>query len=375
MDVDVLVLGAGPAGAVAALTLARRGRRVMLIDSGSKAHRALGDVMPPGAWPHLAKLGAQSVFNVHRHLRSWQQSSSWGSARLATRDLSFHPHGCAWHLDREVFDADLLAAARDAGAICVLGERFRGAIATRSGWEIELQISGHLAARFVVDASGRSSAFARQIGVDRKRRDRLVAMMASIGPAELAHAGYVALLVEACENGWWYLSPMPDGRAIASFMTDADLLPSGRAAQQAFWWAQLRQTIHIQIMLSLDQGVLPKVKSAPAGMERLTAVHGKGWLAVGDAAVAFDPLSSLGLVHALETGRLGGLAADAALDGEFQPVAAYERVVKLRADECDIARRGFYDIEQRWPESLFWVRRSGRAPGAKTRPRSVTTVA
>ena len=374
MDVDVLVLGAGPAGAVAALTLARRGRRVMLIESGSRAHRAFGDVMPPVAWPHLAKLGAQTVFNVHRHMRSWQQSSSWGSARLATRDLSFHPHGCAWHLDREVFDADLLAAARGAGSICVLGERLQNAVATAAGWKIELEISGHMAARFVIDASGRSSAFARQIGVDRKRPDRLVAMMASIASADLARAGYVTLIVEASENGWWYLSPMPNGHAVVSFMTDADLMPSGRAAQQAFWWSQFRQTMHIQRILNLDSVVLPKLRTAPAGMERLTVMHGEGWVAVGDAAVAFDPLSSLGLAHALQTGRLGGLAADAALAGEFQPLGAYERVVTLGADECDIARRGFYDIERRWPESLFWVRHSGRAPRAKTRPQSVTLV-
>ena len=362
MDIDILVLGSGPAGAAAALTLARRGRSVALVERGRGRRREFGEVLPPGARPHLAALGVEHAFDEQRHLQSWHQRSSWGAVELATRDLSFHPHGCALHLNREEFDADLLAAARNSGVQYMGGLRLRGAESKsdQQGWMVELDGWGCVRAGFVVDATGRASAFARHLGISRTRPDRLVAMLAF--PAAAAR-GEPELIVEANPSGWWYTAPLPDGRAVAAFMTDADLVPAGRAAQAAFWAAQLRETAHVQQRLNLTrpQGV----SVALAGMESLASVYGHRWLAVGDAAAAFDPLSSLGLAHALESGRLGGLAADAALAGEMRPMQAYARVVQRRSDECDILRRGYYAVEQRWVASPFWARRSNSARGEK----------
>ena len=358
MDVDVLVVGAGPAGAAAALTLAQRGRSVTLFGSHAARRRTFGEVMPPAAWPCLARLGADGAFATHWHLRSWRQSSSWGSAELASRDLSFHPHGCAWHLDREVFDADLLDLARGCGVSYAPGDRLRGVTKTPAGWKVEFETLGSVEARFVVEASGRAAAFARQIGIDRRRPDRLVAMMGFFDSAETATTKPVELLVEASENGWWYLAPLPGGRFIAAFMTDAEMVPSGHGAQLEFWRSYLLQTLHAQRWLGVDSRAVSQMRVVPAGMERLSFVQGERWLAVGDAAVAFDPLSSHGLTHALDSGRLGGLAVDAALAGEWRLLAAYERVVAQRADENDVARRGFYAAERRWPGSKFWARRA-----------------
>lgn len=367
MDVDVLVVGAGPAGAAAALTLARRGRSVTLVGSHAAKRRTFGEVMPPAAWPCLARLGAGGAFNTHRHLRSWRQSSSWGTAEVASRDLSFHPHGCAWHLDREVFDADLLDLARGCGVSTVPGDRLHGVMQTPTGWKVEFKTLGSLEARFVVDATGRSAAFARQIGIDRERPDRLVAMMGLFGPSETAATELAELLVEASENGWWYLAPLPGGRFIAAFMTDADIVPGGHVAQLEFWRAELLRTVHAQGWLEVQPRAFAQMRITPAGMERLSSVQSEQWLAVGDAAAAFDPLSSHGLTHALSSGRLGGLAVDAALAGERRLLAAYERVVEHSADENDAARRGFYAVERRWPGSRFWARRAIDAQaGAQT---------
>lgn len=358
MDVDVLVVGTGPAGAAAAMTLAQRGHSVKLFGSHAARRRTFGEVMPPAAWPCLARLGAEGAFATHWHLRSWLQSSSWGSAALASRNLSFHPHGCAWHLDRKVFDADLLELACTSGVSYAPGGRLRRVTKTPAGWKVEFETLGSLEARFVVEATGRSVAFARQIGIVRRRTDRLVAMMGFYDFAETVSTAPVELLVEASENGWWYLAPLPGRRFIAAFMTDADMVPTGHGAQLEFWMSQLRQTLHAERWLGVDSRAVLQLKVAPAGTERLSVVHGDQWLAVGDAAAAFDPLSSHGLTHALDSGRLGGLAVDAALNGELRLLAAYERVVAQRADENDITRHGFYAAERRWPGSRFWARRA-----------------
>jgi hypothetical protein len=68
----------------------------------------------------------------------------------------------------------------------------------------------------------------------------------------------------------------------------------------------------------------------------------------------------MGLAHGLESGRLGGLAVDAALAGESRLVAAYERVVTRRVDESEILRQRYYAAESRWSENPFWAQRSAR---------------
>ena len=87
----------------------------------------------------------------------------------------------------------------------------------------------------------------------------------------------------------------------------------------------------------------------PAGTAHLDPPVGPGWLAAGDAAASFDPLSSQGILTAVLMGReaarhIDEPAAYAARYGEI--VAAYER-----------ERRAMYGREQRWPAAPFWARR------------------
>src|SRR5207244_3275274 len=85
--------------------------------------------------------------------------------------------------------------------------------------------------------------------------------------------------------------------------------------------------------------------------------NGEGWLAVGDAACSFDPLSSLGLCNALESGRLAALAIDRAMRGDSSALSSYGATLKIRFDEFERLRLAYYAVERRWPASQFWARR------------------
>src|ERR1044071_7069474 len=81
------------------------------------------------------------------------------------------------------------------------------------------------------------------------------------------------------------------------------------------------------------------------------------WLAIGDAAMSFDPISSQGLLNALFTGLAGAEAADRHLAGDTISLSAYARIIRefhaiyrSHLSQC-------YRAEQRWPQAAFWRRR------------------
>lgn len=99
----------------------------------------------------------------------------------------------------------------------------------------------------------------------------------------------------------------------------------------------------------------PRATSAASG--RLVPWCGPGWLAVGDAALSLDPLSSQGIFHALYTGLRAGEAIADALDGHDAALAAYDhRLFEIRAAYLH-NRAAAYAAEPQWADQPFWCRR------------------
>jgi flavin-dependent dehydrogenase len=355
---DALVIGAGPAGSATAIALLQIGRSVILAERGAVTGRP-GEGLPGAARCELAALGLWDDFLAQQHGSVWSMNSAWGSEHLASQDLAFHPYGQNWHLDREIFDALCRGRAADRGALllqgAVTGARFAGGKwrTTIAGGE-----PAEVSVRFVVDATGRASAFARGQGASRRKRDRLVGL-ASTFAGRLPHTALFSTLIEATAEGWWYAAQMPHGRTSAVYMTDADALPGGRERLAEFWNRQLCLTSHIKTIASPADPV--EVTAWPAESAALDQVHGPGWLAVGDAACAFDPLSSLGIRHSLESGRWAASAVDEALRGKPNALGLYRARIDARIREFEHLKGAYYGAERRWKQNRFWTRRHAAA--------------
>src|SRR5437773_1757634 len=115
-EVSVVVAGGGPAGATAAIILARAARRVLLVDEPSVGAFRVGEALPPAARPLLRDVGVLERFLADGHLPSYGNVSVWSSAEPSVTDFLFNPHGHGWHLDRSRFDALLREEAHAAGA-------------------------------------------------------------------------------------------------------------------------------------------------------------------------------------------------------------------------------------------------------------------
>ena len=353
-----IVLGAGPGGAAASAELARRGHPTTLV--GNTAHRAnIGECLPPGIRPQLEKAGVWQEFLNAGHVPSAGIRSVWGSPEPADRDFLLSPYGKGWHIDRSRFDAMMCDSALRAGAKWLDCTALREAERTPQGWRLKLAShSGDydVEAPLVIDATGRASVFARRAGAKRNSLDRLAGVAGYFssgdGPAE------PVLLVEAVENGWWYTAPLPEGKLIAVFMTDAAFIQIQKLTQVDHWKAQLNATVH-QASRIKEHGfkLAGDVRIVQAESSFLDRIVGDAWIAVGDAAAAFDPLSSQGITAAISSGLDAAQTAAAWLGGdEHAPVAYADRVRRAYAEY--LAHRGlYYGIEQRWPMSTFWKTR------------------
>jgi len=350
---DALVAGAGPAGAVAALVLARAGRRVLLVDDVPSGRRKIGESMPGAARPLLRDLGLLDLGEKGPHLPSYGNVSSWGSDELAAIDFIRDPHGPGWHLDRARFDADLRDMARRAGAE-TRAAKVRSAAVLDDGWRVHLS-DGETRARWLVDATGRHAILARSLGARRQRDDSLVAVYAW---AEHADASLDSrTLVESTPDGWWYTARLPDDARVVVLHVDGERASSILHTPGA-WQDLLARAGHVRKLVA---GAV--FEDAPQATEacgaRLDAFAGERWLAVGDAALSFDPLSSQGILNALYTGMKAGEASHAALDGDLSRVEAYTARLEDIRQAYLRHHRGVYRMERRWLDRPFWARRAG----------------
>lgn len=344
---DAVIAGAGPAGAVAACVLARSGRRVLLADATPPGAFKVGEALPGAATRLLSSLDLP-VLQSGPHAAIGGNLCSWGSSQLIADDFMRHPDGAAWRLDRSRFDADLLAEAIRSGADhCATGVK---TVQRRDdNWIVQLENGTVTAARWIVDASGRRAAIARRLGAKRRRDASLIALYRVGTPA----AGFELnrTVIEAAPHGWWYAARLPSGAPIAGFHTrsrHARTIVSG-----ADWRAALDRTAHVARLLKGAMFDRPLVVLEACGAQ-LDRFGGEGWVACGDAAMSFDPISGQGIFSALYGGMEAARVADAGLRGRSAALGAYAtRLASIR--RLYLARcAGVYRNEGRWAGEPFW---------------------
>ena len=363
---DFVVIGGGPAGLATSLELTNKGCSVIVVERSQFYKNRVGESFPPAIQHPLAQLGLWDSFCAAGHLPSFGIRSVWGSSRPNERSFLFDAYGAGWHVDRKGFDAWLASRAIERGVALRFGCRLKGCQQTPNGsWSLQLNsVEGpsEIHTGFLVDATGRASAIARAIGVRRVAYDKLVGVVgffcSNVDPMPVD----ATVLLEAVETGWWYSAPLPDHRLVVAFMTDGDLCAKFSLANQASWQRHLGQTDYTRHRTA--SFALRELRAVGAGTSCLEASHASRWLAVGDAAFAFDPLSGDGVYRAITTGRR---AARALLSFEDGNCSALERCREEQEETFKHylrTRQKYYHREERWVQSPFWMRRRSHAPHA-----------
>jgi flavin-dependent dehydrogenase len=354
---DAIVAGAGPAGAVAAFVLAHRGHRVLLVDNVAPSGCKIGETLA-GASTHLLRsldLPTPEIGGPHYPIGG--NLSSWNSDILIASEAISDPGGPGWRLDRRRFDADLRTAALKAGAT-YRAARVRKLERQSASWTVRFDDGSAEQAGWIVDASGRRSALARRLGVGRLKDLRVVALYA-VGQPD---SGWQLnrTIVEAAPSGWWYAARLPAGEPIAGFHTYNKEARKLAADFQA-WKRAFGGTRHVADMLP-NAGFDRAIPAMDACSARLAQFGGDRWIACGDAAMSFDPISGQGIFFALQSGRDAGLLVAEAVKRRNERVSGHiERMEQTWKIYC-ARRAAVYRMEQRWTTEPFWSMVRENAP-------------
>ena len=329
LEADVVVVGGGPAGAAAAVTLARAGRDVVVVDRARfPRDKCCGDGLTAGALRHLEALGLRPDA-----VSSWQTVDDvWVRSPSGRRARFPMPRGRGVYAAvarRTDLDASLLDVARAAGAKVHDGHALTGARLVEGHVELDVDGLGVLRARYAVGADGMWSPLRKALGADEPgylgEWHAFRQYFRGVGPQA---ADLWVWFEPDLLPGYAWSFPLPGGRANVGFGIQRSSGIPVRHMKEL--WPELLDRAHVREVLGPTAAAEAPHRAwpIPARIDRATLHWGRA-LFVGDAAAASDPMTGEGIAQALVTGRL---AADAIQrSGPTRPdrtTTTYERAVR-----------------------------------------------
>jgi geranylgeranyl reductase family protein len=329
---DVVVVGGGPAGAAAAIDLARAGRLVTLVDKATfPRDKCCGDGLTTGALRLLDDLGLDPGA-----VTSWQPVEDVVVRSPSGHEVTFPmPRGAGTYaaVARRVdLDAALLDVARAAGVTVHEGAPLVGLRQEAERAVVEVEGVGEVAAPYVVAADGMWSPTRKLAGAAtagyRGEWHAFRQYFAGVGPR--AASELFVWFEPDLLPGYAWSFPLPGGRANVGFGIAREGGKVERVQDMGKLWPDLLARPHIRAVLGA--GAEPEGRHLawpiPARIDAIQRSAGRVLFA-GDAVAADDPLTGEGIGQALLTGRLAAEAILAA--GPNRPEAAasaYDRAVE-----------------------------------------------
>jgi flavin-dependent dehydrogenase len=321
VETDVLVIGGGPAGTTAATVLARRGRRVLLLDRDRHPRFHIGESLLPLNLPLFEELGvAQAVHAVglvkpaiefhsmdHRAMQLFRFTEAWEGTP-----------SYAYQVRRSEFDHALLANARAAGADVREGHtvtdvRFEAEhVVAQARLDDGAALTVH--AKYVIDATGRDTFLASRLRIKRKNPKHTSAALYGHFRGARRNDGEAAgnIGIYWFAHGWMWFIPLADGTTSVGAVCWPYYLKTRDTDPSTFFLRTLQSCPPLWSRLTDAELIAP---ATATGNYSYTADHmaGDRYVMVGDAFAFVDPVFSSGVYLAMKSAMAGADAVDGAL--------------------------------------------------------------
>lgn len=319
---DVIIIGGGPAGSTAATTLAKKGRRVLVLEKERFPRFHVGESLLPynrkifdelGVWPKIESAG----FMLKRGAQFIMGNDSRGT-RLDFSKGSFTEYPQSVQVERSKFDDLLLKHSRECGADvqegCLVLEHRVEANQVSVRYRQD-DIEHEVTARFLMDASGLSNF----TGTRENQREyysghKKIAIFGHHENLDMPQGEEKGdILIIRRENSWFWMIPLEDNKTSVGLVLDqgdfkalgktkdevyANAIATTPAVNKRFANAVPMTPLHVVTDFSYRNGTLvsPRV------------------VRIGDASGFIDPIFSSGVLLAMTSGQQGAQVVHEALD-------------------------------------------------------------
>ena len=372
LETDILIIGGGIAGCIAAISLANT-HRVVLIDKLKEPNDRIGESLAPAAQRILKQLNLlegmeAAMLNGELAIKNMGMQSFWGSEKVHIVDHLRNPDGFVQSLNRKSFESYLRTSVIKKGVECIWPVKLQSSNYEANYWHIRAksedkninQENYTIQAKFVIDATGRQAHFAKSLNIKRLSIDKLIACWATM-PNYLENT---MSTISTSENGWCYSAVVPGNKRIMAFQTDADLIDKNAIKELSFFIELAKENKEMAQILEKTKSDFKFHGTVAANSTQLMQVAGKQWAALGDAAISFDPLSSQGMYNAMASAmQLTTLMIELNFVHNFN-LEKEKQFQKNYTEQIDRIwnyylqhKKLFYSTETRWGEFPFWKRR------------------
>lgn len=339
---DVAIVGAGPAGSAAAISLARKGYAVILLDKAFFPREKLcGDFVNPANWPLMERLGvADKILSLpHEKITGFRISAASGEEAAIDFALQNGRRLFGLGLRRFYLDELLLKTAGKEGVVMKQGCKVSGFTRESSGWSIfwgDSSDGSKLQAALLIGADGRNSPVAHRLGLARKRErsGNYLAFQTLMRGVQRLQGD---VQIHSFPEGYAGLVGVGGETANLCFVVEKEQA-SGNSSFEALLEGCLYKNPFLRESLRESETVGPLRSAFPVYFSPRRS-HGDGFLLVGDAARVTEPVTGEGLYFALKSGLLAARAADRALSRRNLSAGSLSVYKRLCQDSFGLRQR------------------------------------
>jgi flavin-dependent dehydrogenase len=340
---DVAIIGGGPAGSTAAALLARAGRRVIVFEREKFPRFHIGESLLPFSMKAFTRLGLHEKFLRAGFMKKFGGeiigACSENGTKFYFKDGYRSQTDHAYQVTRGDFDKVLLDHAVECGA--EVHEETSVDRVEFLNEDVELGVksngsSNSIRARYLIDASGRTSVLGRQFKI-KKTYDHLqkLSIFAHYDRVWRADGidGTLTVLVRAIDR-WFWLIPLTGERTSVGVVLDSEIFRKSKLSAGEF----LDQTLAEQPIIAKRMTNARRVSQVYVEADfsyRSARLYGDRWLLAGDAASFIDPIFSSGVFLAVFSGERAADALNEVLDHPHKAkrlFPQYERAVNRAMD-------------------------------------------
>ncbi len=317
---DVAIIGGGPSGSTAATFLARKGRKVVVLEREKFPRFHIGESLLPHSMDAFQRLGVVEKLDARflpKYGAEITTSCGSGCANNLFKNGLGAKHDRAYQVTRSEFDKVLLDHAAENGA-SVIEETSVDALEFGAD-DVTLTIknaagTGKIRARYLLDCSGRGSIVGNYFKLKRSyenlKKFSVFAHYENVARAEGVNGSFIRLI--RGRDRWFWMIPLTATKMSIGIVMDIVDFKAMKKTPEVMLEEAIREQPQIWSRMT-DSTRVTEVYSASDYSYRNTTLIGDRWLLAGDAAGFIDPIFSTGVFLGIRSGEEAANAFDEVL--------------------------------------------------------------